>query len=607
MRTPSSPILARWEMIIAMLALATTPFFVSPITFDSYLLPKYCWLTAWAALWLVLIVFQVSPRAYQRGPLDWPIAAFLTVTFLSILVQYRTPLQFRAFFNLVLFVGLFYAFRRLWTLLSSPLPVFRLLAVVATLLAIQGILQDYGVELWSNTGGVRDWRAKVVATLGNPNFLAGYLGISLPPIVALGLRRQALWRDIILSALATLCITACIALTFCVGVTIALAGTAGLIGFFLLLTRTQLSLPYGRTLLLAALALAGAAWYLADNPYNRHGESLYREAMRSPQWWSGFGSRQFNWRTTRIMMDEHPFTGIGFGNYLTVHAHYQGLNYAGLENDAHDREIVAPVDQPHFQFLETASESGPLGVFTSAWLVTAWVVASLKRLRTHSTGYAWGAYLGVWVAVIHSFSCFPFHLPANALLVVALAAYVVREPRDPQAEIPASGWIFRTISLGCALAMLVMAYSLMQGNRLLRMGLESQSMASAAYLEDARQNDPFNFQVYHLLGTYYAAYGWPNKAIAAFERALWLQEDQVAHQRLAQIYDKIGNKEKAIAEQRRVIAINPIYPGHHQDLARLLRQAGQEDEAQLAEEEADRLEQINAVKYAPAVPAQAAP
>ena len=61
-----------------------------------------------------------------------------------------------------------------------------------------------------------------------------------------------------------------------------------------------------------------------------------------------------------FMINENPLTGIGFGNYLSKHLHYQGINYE-LQGRPHDRDYVIPVDQPHFQILETASETGPWG------------------------------------------------------------------------------------------------------------------------------------------------------------------------------------------------------------------------------------------------------
>ena len=114
-------------------------------------------------------------------------------------VHYSTPLQIRAFFHLAVFIGLFYGFRRFWSYYGSTETTARLIAYIAIIISLYGFLQDYGFDFAVKSGGVRDWRANVVATLGNPNFLAGYLGISLPPIIAYGLRKNASWRAFLLT------------------------------------------------------------------------------------------------------------------------------------------------------------------------------------------------------------------------------------------------------------------------------------------------------------------------------------------------------------------------------------------------------------------------
>ncbi len=561
-----SPNYQKWEFFLAYSLIAFTPFMISIKTYDSFLLPKTVWLLFATALWLLLAAYQPGQRNLFRTALNKPLAALFLVSFLSILVQYHSPLQYRALLNQAMFIALFFGFYRFWRLGASPVRVAQVVMIVTCLLSIYGLLQDYGIDFTTTSGGVRDWRAKVIATLGNPNFLAGYLAIALPVVIAYALRLETRFLGFTASCLTVLLIAACHTVTFCVGAAIGLIGAliATLSGAICLQGRIRL--PIARTLILVALAVLAIGWYMLENPYNSHGRSLYRQAWESSHWWSGMGARQFNWKTTRIMIDENPLTGIGFGNYLSLHQHYQGLNYK-RQWHAHDRDYVVSVDQPHFQLLETAAETGPLGVLALGWLAMAWMKAAGRTLRrSNDTWFAWGCYAGVWEAIVHSFSSFPFHLPANTLLVIVWASYLASVPGSPQYSRIPSAWHIKAGATLSAFLLAFTAFLLFTGNQYLRKGFESDALDSIYYLDRARACDPWSHETYFLLGQQYANQGWNRQALEAFQKALRLQEDIQVRKELVRIYQRMGNREAAIRELERIIEINPVYPGHYRDL-----------------------------------------
>lgn len=581
----------KWERWTAYLIIAGTPMFIAPSTADSYLLPKIVWLTCFTALWLFLIAVQPVSRKIMTMPLDAPLAALFLLALLSVWIHYRTPLQIKALFHLALFIALFYCFRRFWRRIATPGQVAPILMTTAVLAAVYGILQDYGIDFMTPVGGVRDWRAKVISTLGNPNFLAGYLGITLPVIVAYGLRTGARRYSFLAAGLAVMICIACHTVTFSVGTTTSLAGSLIVTLTTALLIHRKIRLPLARMFILMVLAAWPVIWYLADNPYNSHGRSLYKEAWESPHWWSGMGARRFNWKTTRVMINEAPLTGIGFGNYLTVHEHYQGINYAKQWN-AHDRDYVIPVDQPHFQLLETASETGPLGVLVLLWLTAAWNLAAWRRLKQAAAPdwFAWGAYAGVWVALIHTFSDFPFHLPASSMQIALLGSYPVtslKTRESPKRSLPP--WLIG-VSLLCSILVGGAAILQFRASQYLRNGIESRGLEAVTHLEASRSLDPFVQQTHYMLGVYYASIGWDNKAVSAFHTAIRLQEDILAHQQLAQIYLRKNDLSSAIQETERVIELNPVFPGRYHELIALLKKAGRTENTAELERKARDLE-----------------
>ncbi len=595
MTTPNTIDWRRMERFLACVILTTTPLIISQTTVDSFLLPKYVWLALLTSVWIGLNVAQTDTASNCPSPLDKPIACLLAVSLLSLLIGYQTPLQWRALGNLFMFVVLFYAFRRCWTIGLSAKMILGIIALVSVAVSVYGLLQDYGIDFTRLQGGKGDWRFKVVATLGNPNFLAGFLAISLPCLLGYVIRPIKRFTfltaiELLIVYIVILLITACLTVTFSVGAAIGLVGAIvmGILSSFYLYRTVQLLKI--RTFILIIVMGTATGWYMLDNPYNSHGGSLYKEAKASPAWFSGMGARLFNWKTTRLMINENPVCGIGFGNYLTVHEHYQGLNYS-IQGNAHDRSYVIPVDQPHFQLLETASECGPLGVLVLFWLFWVWNQAALRTIREEKQNlwFAWGSYLGVWVAIIHSFSSFPFHLPASSLMVVVLASYHARSYAKQQYHSSFYRWLKRLVLLIMAVHCIA---SIMQfyGNKYLRLGYESQGYNSVHFLETARRYDPFSHQIHYTLGIRYASLGWYERAIESLNKAITLQEDLNAHELLCQIYLDRNEINKAIEEKQRVVELNPVYPGHHRELAQLLRKTGQVEKAQIHEKKAKRLE-----------------
>ncbi len=623
----------QWETRLALVLIVSTPLLISTATYDSFLLPKFVGMTVLASLWLWMHSMQTTLLNRMPSALDKPFLAMGMVFAASVLINFTSALQIEALLICGVFVGLFYAFRSLWSRGLSEEKVALALLVTATILSIYGLFQDAWAQtgqqdFFPTSGGVRDWRARVIATLGNPNFLGGYLGVSLPVLIAYALRRElAVWQYG-LCAIALMLIVACMTVTFCVGVTVGLI-IAVITGILMMLwTRSVPTFSWVRGMVLFLLLMSANLWYTLDNPYNTHGTSLFLEAKSSPHWASGMGARNFNWRTSLIMMEENPLTGIGFGNYLTKHIHYQGINYQNF-GTAHDRDYVIPVDQPHFQLLETATECGPLGVFAICWVFCAWWKAAYKRLKpnhkqkitwqsflsavaaighpvsvfpiqkiqSQKNWFAWGAFLGVITAVGHSFSSFPFHLPATSLEVVVLASWFAAKPTQIQPKtVSVPVWKMSTASVG-ALIVIYLAGTHYISDVYLRLGNESQGVTSIAYLKQAVQYNPYSYQNHFVLANRYTQMGWYDEALKSYQNALQYQEDLKAHEYMARIHALQEDFENAIEEQKRVIELNPVYPGHYRDLIGYMKQAGVEDGMEKLEAKAQELDEEIQEKY----------
>lgn len=624
----SSSQLLEWQKRLALVLIVGTPLLISPATYDSYLLPKFAWVTFLAAIWLWMLLIQCSGKWRMQNPIDLPIMGLSIVFIFSVLVDFNSALQIKALVIFGMYITLFYGFRWLWSNGLKVETITQTLLVTAVILSLYGIAQDFGWDFVPKSGGVRDWRAQIISTVGNPNFLGGYLGYCLPLFIAYALRRDnPVWKYALIS-LSLVCIVACMTVTFCVGVTVGLiiAAITGIL--MMLITRTIPMFNWARGIILFILLLSANLWYTLDNPYNSHGGSIYLEAKSSPHWASGMGARNFIWKTTRIMIDENPATGIGFGNYLSKSTHYQGINYQRY-GTAHDRDYVMAVDQPHFQLLETASECGPLGVFVLFWVFCIWIRAAVPKLnpssnkhikwqpyfsalvaieptispfnldskRNNKRWFAWGTFLGLITAIGHTFSSFPFHLPASSLLIVIFASWFFAKSTSPiQTQFTVPIWKLITTSL-ISFTIIIFAILHVLSDMYLRAGVESNGVTSIANLQQAIRLNPHQHIPHFMLANRYIQLGWYDQALEEFQHALRYQEDLKSYEYMARIHSIQQNWDKAIATQKRVIELNPVFPGHYRDLIKYMQQAEQTEGIELLEEKAKQLDEESAIKY----------
>jgi O-antigen ligase len=122
-------------------------------------------------------------------------------------------------------------------------------------------------------------------------------------------------------------------------------------------------------------------------------------------------------KDTVRMLPQHPWIGWGAGTYESVYPPF--------------RSYVSPfvVDHAHNDYLEALVETGICGfsmvvLFVVMLYRTAW--QSLASRTWSPTGPRAAALIGCTGLLIHSFTDFNMHIPANAALFFVLAAVVVQ-------------------------------------------------------------------------------------------------------------------------------------------------------------------------------------
>lgn len=264
-------------------------------------------------------------------------------------------------------------------------------------LVIQGVFQAvlvwYG---WAFGGAVRP-----SGTFYNPNFAALFLAASC--LVLLG--RAAFpsgGRPAVRAAAA-----AAVLLT---GGAVFLTQSRG--GVLAFLAGAVVLLGMRSLKLLGALAAAAAALLLVPSPFAERIAGL--SSMDVYAW-----SRLSIWKSALRMTGDHPWLGVGLGQYKYVSPRY------AFPVDAHWAKYSRVAETPHSEYLHAGAELGVPGILVALAVLVLGAVffaRAARKSRGHDRMIL--AVLGSVVTAVaaHAAVDFPLHAPPLAILFAASAA-----------------------------------------------------------------------------------------------------------------------------------------------------------------------------------------
>jgi len=380
-------------------------------------------------------------------PLLVPLVAYVAVIFISSLVardaalsDQRLAENLKGLFVFILVTNLVTTratLRRVvWALVISG----GFLGAVSLLQALTGAYgHEFGgfgrVKLAQIVGGVREPR--IAGPLSDPNFYAQIL-VALVPLAlyrvwgerAKGLRLAAL--------LSLASVAGALLLTYSRGGALA----AGLV-----LLLAALDLKVGLRYVLPGAALAVLLLMTAPGQFGGRLETLERllpeeedEAAVTVHAESSIEQRKLLMQSAWKMFGEHPWLGVGAGNYsehFDEYAAHVGSVTPSYENFAERR-------YPHNLYLETAAETGLAGLFAFALAAVGALASALLAARgfrragdARSGALAMSLALAL-VAYLASSLFLHGHYIHYLWLLVALAAAARRVARDASEGAPAS-------------------------------------------------------------------------------------------------------------------------------------------------------------------------
>jgi putative inorganic carbon (HCO3(-)) transporter len=283
----------------------------------------------------------------------------------------------------------------------EPRPALRAISGAGTVLALVAVLQAVGVDPFHWVGWASSHpgeRMRVYGTLGNPNFVAAYLGASLcltlgEAVSASGAVQRRAW------AVAVVLQFGALAATRSWGSLLALGAAALSLGW----TRTPKPGPGARgwgASLLAALAVA-----------------MLLLAVRERSLSTVLAGRLYLWEVAARHVAEAPVFGHGPGSFVTLWPSWEAEHWERGAS-AEQQRFVAVQDHAHFDYLEWLLELGLVGTVPRLLLLLAALWAGRRAVEARDRAVI--AALAALAA--RALTDFPLARPAELCLFVVLIA-----------------------------------------------------------------------------------------------------------------------------------------------------------------------------------------
>ncbi len=449
---------------------------------------------------------------------------------------------------------------------ENILIVFLVSALVTALWALS---QAFGAGGGAWVKVVQDqFQGRVIAGMGNPDFLAGYLLMVWPISLALYFKAAQPSTKILWLSLALVSFLALIWTGSKAGMVGFYAGLLVFLFLFLFKGMDQEKLRKNtKYLILGALCLVGllavSAHRLAVEFNNPQVQSLkFRKEV---------------WKGTLEMIKDHPITGVGFGAFSAAFPTYRPLSLMMWQT-----ERSYEVNHAHNWVLEWTAETGVVGLvllLLFIWFVLSqwWRLYSARAIPRALGAGAFALFTGVGVDNLFDLNCF---LPSTLVPLLFFAAMPVGlSQRFYHLEgfpircrlFDIGKWKVFVLPFAAIIALL----SLMQLSRSFQCQAAdvelktAENLSEAGKWEDAIWSynqvltlEPQNLTALYFRGSAYADWGQPGDlelALADYQAVGKYSPDYVLlHFKKAQVLEKLNRQEDASAEMKRAVSLDPV-------------------------------------------------
>jgi len=552
-----------------------------------FILPLFLWpgiseygygKTMLALVMVSLLSIEWGVAAWREGRwrvrLPWLVFPFLLLV-LGSLVSLAAAINGRVVIqSLILVIFFFQLFLLIVNVARDRRSVNVLLLAIVTsaaLVALYGMLQYFGVLRGAdeNSGTLA-----MITTLGNRNFLGGFLMYLLFPAVILVIRpRSRTMRILGVVLIAILFGTAMMLEQTAVYIALCIASVAFVIGWAIF--RPIAPLRKNRIWLIVLLAVLAVAFLVEapSSPLNSViGLSASNRSWLGTMWLRNSGrTRELDWWVAAEMLSAHPLTGVGLGNYKLAFLPYKAKFLASDRGAEYWNVLIPRAGQAHSDIVQIVAEIGVFGILAVVGFLVVLVLSVWRRMRRNPDEHDRFDLLllsaGLIAFLAHSAVDFPAHLPASMIAVLTIGGILFSRTYGEQAAITRQlrgVWMKGTVLAVAAFGMVIAGFGVadLAANILMAKGEELYQLGEAdkavATLERSLALDFAPRQTYYILATIHTQAGDYEAALAYYEKCLTRFVDENVYLIYADVSSTLGKLEQARDAIEFLLSTNPV-------------------------------------------------
>jgi O-antigen ligase/Tfp pilus assembly protein PilF len=467
----------------------------------------------------------------------------------------------------------------------------------AFLAAVYGILQYFGV--FPGTPGVPRGTGAIISSLGNKNYLGGFLVCLIIPSLILPFRLGSrVLRGLSLFVLATIVYTLTLIRSDGAWLALAISGAFFIGGFLYFRVYRTVRFKRGWLIIGAALLIIGGL--LIIRPSLPPGPNAVSDISRSDlpggerlssrsglgipvidelvKFWERNSGRvrAWDWWVSWEMLKEHPILGVGLGHYKVQFLPYKA-EFLATERGKQYNFYIQRAAQAHNEYVQAAAELGVLGIIAGGFVLLTIFFRGFKVLRKAEAKERFiplALLAGVVASLTDALVSFPFHLPASALAFILLlgllnSRYFLKGAHEFKISLRGpKSWLALAPVLVLAISVTTLAYRdwladtyLDRGERDLKYGRVD---VAEVELEKSLALDFAPSSALYWLGSIYHKLGDEKDDPALLERSRVLLEHSLTsfqveptYLQLAQLYLNLGEFGQAMDYVNKLLAISP--------------------------------------------------
>lgn len=353
---------------------------------------------------LVVVAWLMRKIALRKIHVWWPPLALPLTVFLGVLCwsMVGTTSMQHSLKEIVKWVEVL----ALYVLVANEMDRRWSRALVLTILTTGALVALHGVYQFLFRVGPEEFVLfgrfmRAYGTFEQPNPYAGYLGLTIPlaaglvvaGIVPMGGRVRGLW--LVWAGGSGALMLAALIMSWSRGAWLGLAAAVALMAVAIVARSGRAAVLGGLVLvILAYVSLAGGFALLPPTIVQRFGDFVPYLGMADVRGMeitdANFAvlERMAHWQSALTMWNDHPWLGVGIGNYEPLYSDYALPSWP------------LPLGHAHNYYLNIAAETGFIGLAAYLILWAAAFVVTWRATR-QATGWYWGVALGVLGVLTH--------------------------------------------------------------------------------------------------------------------------------------------------------------------------------------------------------------